>query len=50
MPEAGDETLEVQVFAPEAIPWDNLGFDTTRAALRDYVRRFYPRARVPRLP
>jgi ADP-ribose pyrophosphatase YjhB (NUDIX family) len=48
--EAGDETLEVKVFAPEAIPWDELGFDTTRAALRDYVRRFYPRARVPRLP
>jgi ADP-ribose pyrophosphatase YjhB (NUDIX family) len=50
VPEAGDETLEVRVFAPEGIPWDELGFDTTRAALRDYVRRFYPRARVPRLP
>jgi ADP-ribose pyrophosphatase YjhB (NUDIX family) len=50
VPEAGDETLEVKVFAPEAIPWDELGFDTTRAALRDYVRRFFPRARVPRLP
>ena len=49
-PEAGDETLEVKVFAPESIPWDELGFDTTRAALRDYVRRFFPRARVPRLP
>jgi ADP-ribose pyrophosphatase YjhB (NUDIX family) len=49
-PTAGDETIEVKVFAPEAIPWDDLGFDTTRAALRDYVRRFYPRARVPRLP
>ena len=48
-PEAGDETLEVKIFAPEAIPWDDLGFDTTRAALRDYVRRFFPRARVPRL-
>jgi ADP-ribose pyrophosphatase YjhB (NUDIX family) len=50
VPEAGDETLEVKVFAPEAIPWDDLGFDTTRVALRDYVRRFFPRARVPRLP
>jgi len=50
VPEAGDETLEVKVFAPEAIPWDDLGFDTTRAALRDYLRRFYPRARVPRIP
>jgi ADP-ribose pyrophosphatase YjhB (NUDIX family) len=50
VPEASDETLEVRVFAPEAIPWDDLGFDTTRAALRDYVRRFFPRARVPRIP
>ena len=49
-PEAGEETLEVKVFAPEAIPWDDLAFDTTRSALRDYVRRFFPRARVPRLP
>ena len=48
VPAAGDETLEVKVFAPEAIPWDDLGFETTRAALRDYLRRFFPRARVPR--
>jgi hypothetical protein len=50
VPEASDETLEVRIFPPEAIPWDELGFDTTRAALRDYVRRFFPRARVPRVP
>jgi len=49
-PEAGDETTEVRVFAPEAIPWEELAFDSTRAALRDYLRRFFPRARVPRMP
>jgi ADP-ribose pyrophosphatase YjhB (NUDIX family) len=49
-PEPGDETTEVQVFAPESLPWDELAFDSTRAALRDYLRRFFPRARVPRFP
>jgi len=44
---AGDETLEVQVFAPEDLPWEDLAFDSTRAALRDYVRRFFPRAHLP---
>ncbi len=46
--EARDECLEVRTFAPEAIPWDELAFDSTRAALRDYVRRFFPRVRLPR--
>jgi ADP-ribose pyrophosphatase YjhB (NUDIX family) len=45
---ACDECLEVRTFAPEEIPWDDLAFESTRAALRDYVRRFFPRARVPR--
>ncbi len=45
---AGDEAQEVAVFPPEELPWDVLGFRATRAALRDYVRRFYPRVRVPR--
>jgi ADP-ribose pyrophosphatase YjhB (NUDIX family) len=49
-PEPGDETTEVRVFAPESIPWEELAFDSTRAALRDYLRRFFPRARVPRMP
>lgn len=43
-----DEASEARCFRPEQIPWEELAFDTTRAALRDYVRRFYPRARVPR--
>src|SRR5687768_13497255 len=45
---ACDECDEVKVFPPESLPWDDLAFESTRAALRDYVRRFYPRARVPR--
>jgi 8-oxo-dGTP diphosphatase len=46
--QACDECLEVRTFAPEEIPWDDLAFDSTRAALRDYVRRFFPRVRLPR--
>lgn len=46
--QACDECLEVRTFAPEEIPWDDLAFDSTRAALRDYVRRFFPRARLHR--
>jgi ADP-ribose pyrophosphatase YjhB (NUDIX family) len=45
---ACDECLEVKVFPPEEIPWGDLAFESTRAALRDYVRRFFPRVRVPR--
>ena len=48
--QAGDETEAVRAFPPEELPWDELGFDTTRAALRDYLRRFYPRVRAPRQP
>ena len=45
---ACDECDEVEVFPPEKLPWADLAFDSTRAALRDYVRRFFPRVRVPR--
>jgi ADP-ribose pyrophosphatase YjhB (NUDIX family) len=45
---AGDEVLEARAFPPEALPWDDLAFASTRAALRDYLRRFYPRVRIPR--
>lgn len=31
------EALEIQAFAPEAIPWDGIAFETTRWALRDWV-------------
>jgi ADP-ribose pyrophosphatase YjhB (NUDIX family) len=47
-PEVGDESLEVHAFPPEGIPWDELAFESTRAALRDYVHRFFPRVRIPR--
>jgi ADP-ribose pyrophosphatase YjhB (NUDIX family) len=46
--EARDESLEVKAFAPEEIPWDELAFESTRIALRDYLNRFYPRVRVVR--
>jgi hypothetical protein len=45
---ACDECDEARAFAPEEIPWGELAFDSTRAALRDYVRRFFPRVRIPR--
>jgi len=46
--EALDESLEVRAFSPEELPWDELAFESTRLALRDYVKRFYPRARQVR--
>jgi ADP-ribose pyrophosphatase YjhB (NUDIX family) len=33
----GGEALEVRVFPPEAIPWDDLAFRSTGEALRDYL-------------
>jgi 8-oxo-dGTP diphosphatase len=44
-----DECDEVKAYAPESIPWEELAFESTRAALRDYVKRFYPRVRLPRV-
>ena len=46
--EARDVSLEVRAFPPEEIPWDELAFESTRVALRDYLSRFYPRVRVVR--
>ena len=45
---ACDECEEVKAFAPESLPWEELAFESTRAALRDYLRRFFPRVRPPR--
>jgi ADP-ribose pyrophosphatase YjhB (NUDIX family) len=36
---AGDETSEVRWFADDAIPWDDLAFDTTQWALKDWLAR-----------
>jgi ADP-ribose pyrophosphatase YjhB (NUDIX family) len=44
----GDEAEDVKAFAPESIPWDDLAFQSTFEALRDYVHRFFPRVRIPR--
>ena len=38
----------MNAFSPETIPWDDLAFESTKLALRDYIRRFFPRVRVPR--
>jgi 8-oxo-dGTP diphosphatase len=35
---AGDESLEARVFAPDEIPWDEIPFRSTKAALSDYLR------------
>ncbi|MBW2610614.1 MAG: NUDIX hydrolase [Deltaproteobacteria bacterium] len=34
----GDETLEVKLLSPRDIPWDDLAFQSTVDALRDYCR------------
>ena len=49
---AADEALEGRVFAPAALPWDELAFPSTWEALRDYVERVHglrppPGARPP---
>lgn len=36
-PIAGDEALALGLFAPAELPWPELAFPTTRAALRDFV-------------
>jgi ADP-ribose pyrophosphatase YjhB (NUDIX family) len=47
-PRPGAGCLEVSAFAPERLPWDELAFISTRAVLQDYLRRFFPRVRLPR--
>ena len=37
-----DEALEVRAFAPDAIPWSGIAFNTTVWALRDWLRRVRP--------
>ncbi|MHB1131234.1 MAG: NUDIX domain-containing protein [Chloroflexota bacterium] len=44
-PRPGEEALEVGLFSPEELPWDDLAFPTTVAALRDWVRLARPKAR-----
>ena len=35
---AGDESLEARVFTPAEIPWDEIPFRSTKAALNDYLK------------
>ena len=44
--QAGDEAEEARAFPPEQIPWEDLAFESTRAALKDYLHRFFPRVRI----
>src|SRR5918992_722621 len=37
---AGDESLEAATFLPGDIPWDNLAFDSTRDALKEYIKLY----------
>lgn len=36
------EALEIQAFAPDAIPWSGIAFNTSHWALHDWVRRHHP--------
>jgi ADP-ribose pyrophosphatase YjhB (NUDIX family) len=35
----GDETSEVGLYAPESIPWEELAFQSTVDALKDYLKK-----------
>jgi ADP-ribose pyrophosphatase YjhB (NUDIX family) len=37
---AGDESVEAATFAPDAIPWGELAFSSTKEALHDYLRLY----------
>lgn len=37
---ACDESVEAGTFSPAEIPWEELGFQSTRDALRDYMRLY----------
>ncbi|MBM4294590.1 MAG: NUDIX hydrolase [Deltaproteobacteria bacterium] len=34
----GDETLEARIFGLKEIPWDKIAFQSTRDAIRDYLK------------
>jgi ADP-ribose pyrophosphatase YjhB (NUDIX family) len=41
------EALEIEAFAPDAIPWSGLAFKTTYWALVDWLERRHPEVRPP---
>ncbi len=44
------ESLETRPFAPDEIPWTAIAFETSRAALRDWVARVRPDLPLPEPP
>jgi len=46
-PTTSHETLEVRAFAPEAIPWRELAFETSVRGIRDWIVRARPDVPVP---
>lgn len=46
-PCATHESLETRAFAPEAIPWPDIAFETSMRALRDWVARTRPDLLLP---
>jgi ADP-ribose pyrophosphatase YjhB (NUDIX family) len=38
----GDETADVGLYAPENIPWEELAFQSTIDALKDYLKKREP--------
>ena len=47
--EATREALETRPFAPDAIPWSEIAFETSVSALRDWVARVRPDLPLPDL-
>jgi ADP-ribose pyrophosphatase YjhB (NUDIX family) len=47
-PRAADESLDLDTFGPEEIPWRELAFPSTRDALRAYARRYFCPRKEPR--
>lgn len=41
------ESLETRLFAPDAIPWPDIAFETSSRALRDWVARVRPDLPLP---
>ena len=37
---AADESLEARTFLPNEIPWTEMAFDSTRDALKDYIKLY----------
>ena len=48
-PEVTREALETRPFAPDAIPWSEIAFETSVSALRDWVARVRPDLPLPDL-